>query len=357
MTFLSSTFSFETLKAVGLPAHWRASIGLMIVLLLGAELAARVLMAPLGEHLWAYSPTASSVSFEWYRHLANSGRAPDVVAIGDSTGTRNFDPVAFSAETRFDDVYSLARAGNFPRALRSNTLPLLEVGDAPNVVLLLQSADSFRDDPRVDQIEQGAVSPVLEARRDGRVLVTDYLHLARLFPARSLLRRHWIQRQPLLTPSGVGSFSPFHRNSDQGAGSAAAQYSTIEEVRFSDKRREVTLELTRIAREREFILYAIIGPRRDSGEDEVTTLHLQWLRELETATCGDITVLDLRNAPYVEPADYKDNIHLYSDGAAKFSAHLAIVIEEQLKNQRVEHSWNTCSQDAKQLRQMPPPDE
>lgn len=352
MKFLSSIFSFETLKAVDLPGHWRASIGLLLLLLVSAELAARILMAPVGEHLWAYSPTASSGSFEWYRHLATSGRTPEVIVIGDSTGARNFDPEAFAAHTEFDDVYSLARAGNFPLALRSNTLPLLEVGDPPNVVLLLQSAGSFRDDPRVGQIERGALSPILEARRDGRRVVTDYLYVARLFPARSLLRRYWIHRQPLLIPYGVGSFSPFEK-SDQIANTAATRFPAIEDVKFSAERREVILELIEIAREREIPLIAVIGPQRDLGEDTVTALHLQWLRELEAATCGDIAVLDLRNAPYVEFADYKDNIHLYSDGAAIFSAHLAVVIEEELKSLRVEHSRSTCSQAAERPRQMP----
>lgn len=351
MKFLSSIFSFETLKAIDLPGHWRASIGLLVVLLVGAELAARVLMAPVGDHLWAYSPTESSASFEWYRHLATNGQTPGVVAIGDSTGVRNFDPETFAARSEFDTVYSLARAGNFPLALRSNTLPLLKVGDPPNVVLLLQSANSFRDDPRVDQIERGALSPVLEARREGRRLATDYLYLTRLFPARSLLRRHWIHRQPLLIPSGFGSFSPFHRSGKEITNIAAARKPDIEDVEFSDERRDVILELVEIAQEREFLLLAVIGPQRDYSEDTVTKVHLQWLMKLEAAACGYIAVMDLRNAPYIESADYKDNNHLYSAGATKFSAHLAAVIEAEVPHLRAERSRNTCPQDAERLRQ------
>ena len=295
MKFLSSIFSFKTLRAVGLPAHWRASIGLLIVLLLSAELAARVLMAPIGEHFWAYSPTESSASFEWYRHLATSGRTPDVVAIGDSTGARNFDPVAFATQTQFDDVYSLARAANFPLALRSNTLPLLEIGDPPNVVLLLQSADSFRDDPRVDQIEQGAMSPILDARRDGRPLVTDYLHLTRIFPARSLLRMHWIDGEPLLKPSSNGSFSPFHMKDEQRMETPTTEFLPSQDVSFSEERRGVILELLEIARMREFSVIAVVGPQRESSGDVVTDLHLGWLRELAAARCGEFGVLDTKS--------------------------------------------------------------
>ena len=357
MKFRSSTFSFETLRAVGMPAHWRASISLLIILLLSAELAARVLMAPLGEHLWAYSPTSSAASFEWYRHLATSGRTPDVVAIGDSTGARNFDPAAFAAQTQFEDVYSLARAGNFPLALRSNTIPLLEVGDPPIVVLLLQSAGSFRDDPRVGQIERGAMSPILDARRDGRPLVTDYLHLARLFPARSLLRTHWIDDEPLLKPSSNGSFSPFHLKDEQRMDTPVVESLPTMDVRFSEERRGVILELLEVARMREFPVIAVVGPQRGSSEDVVTDLHLRWLRGLAAAGCGEFAVLDMRNAPYVESGEYKDNNHLYSKGAAKFSARLAAVIEEALKYLQAERSRSTCSQDAEWLRQKPSPDE
>ena len=41
MKFLSSIFSSETLRAVEFPAHWKASIALLVVLLLSAELAAQ----------------------------------------------------------------------------------------------------------------------------------------------------------------------------------------------------------------------------------------------------------------------------------------------------------------------------
>ena len=56
MKYLSSIFSFETLRSVGLPPNWKASIALLAVLLLSAELFARAMLAPVGDHLWAYSP-------------------------------------------------------------------------------------------------------------------------------------------------------------------------------------------------------------------------------------------------------------------------------------------------------------
>ena len=131
----------------------------------------------------------------------------------------------------------------------------------------------------------------------------------------------------------------------------------IQDVGFSEERRGVILELLEIARMREFPVIAVVGPQRESTGDVVTELHLKWLRGLAAAKCGELGVLDMRNAPYVESGEYKDNHHLYSSGAAKFSVRLATVIKDELKYLQAERSRSTCSQDAERLRQMPAPDE
>ena len=106
------------------------------------------------------------------------------------------------------------------------------------------------------------------------------------------------------------------------------------------------LELLEVARRREFPVIAVVGPQRESSGDVVTDLHLRWLSGLAAAGCGELGVLDMRNAPYVESGEYRDNSHLYSKGAAKFSARLATVIEDELKYLQAERSRSTCSQDA-----------
>lgn len=328
MKFLSSIFSFDTLKSVHLPTHWKASIALLLVLIVGAELASRALLAPVGDHLWAYSPAASARSFEWYRSLANSGRTPRVVAIGDSTGARNFDPDAFSAESKLGPAYSLARPGNFPRALRSNTLPLLEAGKPPEVVLLLQWSGSFRDDPRVDQIERGSLSPILEARRNGRTLATDYLYMARLFPARTFLVRHWLQGGALLPPAGSGSFSPLQPGDGQVIEFPVKAPAGVTDVVFSEMRRDVVRELVRIAQSRGFVVIAVVGPQRDAGKDASTERHLRWLEDLQSSACEHFWVLDMREVVAVDANDFKDNNHLYASAAARFSAQLARWVDE-----------------------------
>lgn len=323
MKFLSSIFSSETLRSIELPRHWMASIALLAFLLVGAELTARILMAPIGENVWAYSPSNSYRAFEWYRYRSETGSTPRIVAIGDSTGARNFDPESAAASLGEQDVYSLARAGNFPIALRSNTLPLLETGEPPEVVLLFQWAGSFRDDPRVRQIERGARSSLLEARQEGRWLVTDLLYLARLYPARSFLVRHWIAGEPLVTSADFGSFSPLQRS---GTGPGEVTDGTVPEqddVQFSEARRDVVRRLLDIAKERNILVFAVVGPQRSPGLDPVTELHMQWLSDIRSANCANFEILDERAPAYLAADHFKDNNHLYADGAARFSSDLA----------------------------------
>ena len=350
MKFLSSIFSSETLRSVEFPAHWKASIVLLVALLLGAELAARALMAPVGDDLWAYPPASSPNSFEWYRVLATTERTPRVVAIGDSTGARNFNPEAFSSTSGVGAAYSLARAGNFPLALRSNTLPLLEVGKAPEIVLLFQWAGSFRDDPRVRQIEQGSLAPVLEARRRGVTPVTDYVYLARLYPARKYLWQHWMHGEPLITPTPFGSFSPLKRRDNSETGVAGIITGPADNVVFSEERRDVVRTLLRTARDRGFLVVAVVGPQVRPDDDLVTQRHLAWLGELEAMACGEFAILDVRATPFLDALQFKDRNHLYEEGANRFSEKLGeLVGEVRLR------AGSKCDEGAVRLRQTLPP--
>ena len=352
MKFLSSIFSSETLRSVEFPAHWKASMVLLVVLLLGAELAARALLAPVGDYLWAYPPASSPDTFEWYRALATTKRTPRVVAIGDSTGARNFNPEAFSSTSRIGSAYSLARAGNFPLALRSNTLPLLEVGKPPEVVLLFQWAGSFRDDPRVRQIEQGSLSAVLEARRNGETPVTDYVYLSRLYPARKFLWRHWVRGEPLITPTPYGSFGPLRRRDNDESEAVGIVTAPANEIVFAEARRDVVRTLLRTARDRGFLVVAVVGPQVRPDDDLVTRRHLAWLGELEATACGEFAVLDVRVTPYLDESQFKDNNHLYEEGANQFSARLGELVGEISSR-----AGSRCVQGAVRPRQTLPPSE
>jgi hypothetical protein len=342
MKSLLSIFSSESAASIAIPRHWWASNVLLLILLITAEIFARVVLAPIGDYLWAYDSTALSRSFEWYRQQAENGSAPRVVAIGDSTGARNFDPSSFSEAAAVDSVYSLARAANFPRAMRSNTLPLLDLDSVPDAVILMQSPDTLRDDPRTDQIEAGMVSSILEARLDGRFIITDFIYVTRLYRARSYLLDYWIRNEPLIRPAGNNGFSPFAREEGVIDNRNRPTGQLDETFRFSEMRREVTKSLLNIAEARQFIVIAVVGPYLYGTDYAVTNEHLAWLEELEQEHCEALVVLDMRTMPGLSPEAFKDNHHLYESGARTFSGALGATVRDLLD--RDIPSRETCHQ-------------
>lgn len=331
MKSLSSIFSFDSLRNVSLPRDWWATLGLLTVLLFSAELIARSLLAPIGDHLWAYDSEALSRSYEWYRERASEGDTPTIVAVGDSTGARNFSPAAFRESSGTESVYSLARAGNFPRALRSNTLPLLESGEPPELVILFQWPGSLRDDPRVDQIEAGAVSSILEARQSGRFMVTDYLHVTRLFRSRQYLVGYWLRDETLIRPASNDGFHPLIRPAEF---ELRPVYIADESVVFSKARRDVIRDLVEIAKSRDFVVVAVVGPYRVGNGYPTGNAHLEWLQELNRSNCENLVVLDVRTGIDIPADQYQGNHHLYKAGAELFSAQLGPGIAQILEQKR-----------------------
>jgi len=332
MKFRLSIFNFEQKIRPEIPRHWWASIGLLVGILVLAEASARVFLQPVGDNLWAYNPPYLSRQFEWYRHLTEENMTPKVLAIGDSIGARNFDPGSFAAASSIENTYSLARPGNFPLALRSNTLPLLDSSHSPDIVILFQWPGSLLAGPRVDRIEAGAVSPILEARRTGRFIITDYVYLTRIYRARNFLMDYWLRGKSLLKPPENNGYAPLSRPATETGTNRPANPPAEELVEFSEERRAVISSLSDLAEERQFLLVVVVGPYRSGERYQVGNRHLEWLRELEKAECPNLVVMDLRTVLSDHPDFFKDNHHLYDDGAQHFSAWLGERIA-QLRNQ------------------------
>jgi hypothetical protein len=322
MKFRLSIFNFERKIEPAVPRHWWASIGLLIGILVLAETSARVLLQPIGDNLWAYNPPSQSRAFEWYRHLTEEDLTPTVLAIGDSTGARNFDPGSFAAASAIDSAYSLAWPGNFPLALRNNTLPLLGSGHSPDIVILFQWPESLLASPRVDTLEAGAVSPIFEARRTGRFTLTDHVYLTRMYRARAFLVDYWLRGKSLREPPAGDGFAPLSRPAGEANTDRPADLSVQQPFDFSEERRGVIRTLSNLAEEHQFLLVVAVGPYRSGDGYQDGNRHLDWLRELEKVECANLVVMDLRNFLDDRPEFFKDNHHLYDDGAAYFSARL-----------------------------------
>jgi hypothetical protein len=322
MKFPLSIFNFEQKIEPEIPRHWWASIGLLVGILALAEASSRVLLQPVGDNLWAYNPPSLSRPFEWYRHLTEENMTPTVLAIGDSTGARNFDPESFAATSSIDNAYNLAHPGNFPLALRSNTLPLLDSGHSPDIVILFQWPGSLLASPRVDKLEAGAMSPILEARRTGRFNITDYIYLTRIYRARGFVLDYWLRGKTLLKPPVDNGFAPLSRPAAEATTDRPADPPEQQQFEFSEERRSVITRLSDLAKEHQFLLVAVVGPFRWGDRYQDGNRHLDWLRELEKTECENLVVMDLRNLLGDHPEFFKGNHHLYRDGAEVFSARL-----------------------------------
>ncbi len=316
-TFLSSIFSFNTLDRRSIPRRWVVSILAVAVLFVGAEVVSRVLMAPLGDHVWAYWDPVAADKFEWYRGKADAERTPEVLVIGDSTGARNFDPAAFAAASGVPSAYNMAWPANFARALAVNTLPLLANGAPPRTVILMESVNAFIDLPEVERFERSIVGGVLGKRSRGELVAADVLHLARVYQARFQLIDHWARGKQLVRRPPLLGFMPHTRPADAKAPVPGA----IREPDrpFSSDRRAVLLRLVELAKKRDFRLILTIGPYAWVPWPQAVAAHAAWLSEVAEANPEHVTFWDLRDTDAVTIDGFRDAQHLWDVDAARLS--------------------------------------
>ena len=315
----TSSSSSRTLDLRTVPAHWLFSLLVALVVVLGTEVAARVFMSPLGDRVWAYWSDDAVDKFEWYRDRVASGRVPAVIAVGDATGARGFDPRVFS-ETAGAESYNLAWPANFPLALPVTTLPLLEELPPPETVFLFQTPASYVAAPEMIRVEQSIRDSLIGKRVLGASsAVIDSVYLARLYPARFYLIRHWIHGAPLYSEPALQGLLPLDGTDSEELDAAAVE--SWRNAQFSEPRRAVLRELTRIAAARGFRLIVIVPPSLLPDPTDMTTRHVTWLRELEADAR-----LDVWNYASTSglAADHFWNVgHLNREGASLFSAILA----------------------------------
>ena len=313
----SSIFSFDTARPRSIPGSWWATLGLTAGLLAAAELTARVALAPMGDRLWGYWDEAAAQKFEWYRTRVGQGHAPAILVVGDSTGARNVDVAALGSAAGGLDVYSLAAPANFPLAFRVSTLPLLRMDPRPDHVLLVQLPHSYTDAAEVVENERGILTSAVARQERGEILATDYLHLARLYPARRLLARYWVHGAVLVQEPPCGGFMPLDSTS---AGPDRARDGTSAVPSFSPERRAVLLELAALTRARRQNLVVVLPPLRERPLPPVLEAHRDWL--LQNASVHGFAVWDYSQASFLPDDLFKDNTHLSPEGAARLGAAL-----------------------------------
>jgi hypothetical protein len=309
-TFLSSTFSSDT------PAWTRGNIVLslrtlilVVVLVGGAEVVARIALRPIGDY-WQYWTSEAAPKFESYRTAVRRGAVPSVVIVGDSTGARDIDPARLGG-----NAYNLAWPANLPIAFGKCTLPLLQSSATPELVVASFTPLGFTDTANVRRLEESIVSSVYCRKLQGEGSVADFSALARVRLALPF-RRSWWTGRSLPTVRSAG-FMP-----KLGMGTEALLVND-DSAQFSDQRFEPIEALIRTARERGFALLVVVPPRQNPTAARLVTeqAYIDRLRR------SGVAYLDYRDATFVKPSDFYDDAHLNIEGAEIFSKELAPRIE------------------------------
>ena len=311
-----------------MPKGWLASVLLVLGVVIAAEFAVRALLAPVGPDLWTYWNVEAAPKFEWYRQQALSGKTPEVVAVGDSLAARNFDPAAFSAAAGGVSAYNLGWPGMFPRAFQEIVPVFLETGEAPRFIILMQSTPSFIEDERVRRNEAGILSSIIARRQAGEAIAADYIALSRLYLARREVVRYWLKRKALLQRPPLDGFMPHKRPSDSLP--IDPDKETMPTGGLDPGRLAVDTRLFDLAQRRGIHVIAVLPPLEVSHMPAYVDAYAHWLKQQEAEYPGVLSIWDLRDTDAVTRRDFKDSMHLWGDGAARFSSALGARFAKEL---------------------------
>jgi len=318
--FLSSIFNFKTLYLGSVPRNFWNTIGVVVSLLATAEIVSRILLIPVGNFAWAYWSLDAIDKFEWYRSMSENDKAPDVVAIGDSTGARGFDPRYFSKASE-KTSYNLAWPANFPKALRATTHPLLQEGTPPDSIILIQSPGGYIDSQRAIRFENSILSSQIAKRYPKNDLVSDYVYLSRLYAARSLLKKSWIDHQKIVSEPKLSGFMPAGTGSKKIVKNPGeTQKKGNKKKDFSQERLICFLQLAEITENRGIRLIVVLPPVNSGKTPVLYRKYLDWLHS--KSPDYEFTIWDLSNPDFLRKKHFWDKNHLNELGAKLFSLEL-----------------------------------
>jgi hypothetical protein len=319
--YLSSIFSFRTVQATGRPSRtFIKTIALMIVLVGLAEGASRLMLGSVG-HRWEYWDKLAAVKFEDYRTAAASGKAPDVVIIGDSTGARDFDPLSMASSSLEGlDIYNLAWPANFPLALRVTTLPLLDQPyPAPKIVIDSMTPGSFTNNPRVIEFEQDIISSTYCQHVLGKYSLADSLYLPRLRNSAPFLIDRYKPLSEFEQMRKNRGFMPVDTMPEDYQSSNANAPQRLDAERWA-----VLMDLAQLSKRRNFTLVVVIPPVSSLADSATAVVYDEYLSRLKSAQAQyGFMILDKRHSNFLSAEHFTDGIHLTSAGAVLFSKELA----------------------------------
>ena len=320
----SSIFSFKTLDLSQIPGSFWYCLILTLIGILAIEGLCRIAMRPLGNYTWAYWDSNAMLKFEWFRELAEQGNPPDLIAMGDSTGARDFDPESFNRTAENIDAYNLTWPANFPLALEATTFPLLkEAKDCPETIFLLQSPKAYKDLDEVIRFEESILSSALVRRYQENYSLIDYIDMTRVYRSIPLLRKYWLEGKPVITPPPHLGFMPTEGPGnlpEEGKDSSPRQPSRDDLLPFSPARRETLHSLCTIAQKRGIRLIVVLAPVYSNSLPETFLEHREWLNQKKKV--WDFELWDYYQCDFLMREHFWDLYHLNPEGARLFSEEL-----------------------------------
>lgn len=321
----SSIFSSDTLRLESSPRPLWRSVVLAFVIVTAAETGARILLHDEGRE-WQYWSPEAAVKFETYRRAVETGPAPSVVIVGDSTAARDIDPRILSRALN-RRAYSLAYPGAFALAFRDCVAPLLLQGiRTPDLVVAMFSPGAFVEHPSVSRFEQTILSSPVCASVQGRRPPVTALRLTRLWAQMSEWR-HGIPRSdvgsghlsgfmPLTQPPGPSEASDAG-NVVMGRETAAGFGSTP-----TAERLDMLRALVSAGRARGFDVAFVLPPVEARATRHVGVRAQLLLDYLSGLKSEGVLVLNYMEWPALDARHFVDGIHLNVQGAELLSRRL-----------------------------------
>jgi hypothetical protein len=322
-----SIFSFETVQLGARPRGTTRTLAVAALFVTVAELGARAALAPISVY-GRYWSIPAAMKFETYRRRAAAGVPPDIVVVGDSTGSGDIDPTSMTASLGSLEIFNLATPGNLPPAFRACTLPLLAADDLapPNLVLVSLLPTGFIDDPAGYRFERAIISSRMCRQLRGEWTFDTTVYLTRLIPALPQ-RNLWWTGGVIDAPAAhgfEGFVAPAATDAYRAAALRTVEIRQAAEGRAVDPARfAVWDDLARVARRRRFRVIAVVPPLLHATSG-VPPFELSYMKGLQAkAVEHGFRVFDYRYCTFLRPDHFYDAAHLNVTGARLLSVDLA----------------------------------
>ncbi|WP_286820617.1 hypothetical protein [Desulfobacter sp. UBA2225] len=191
----------------------------------------------------------------------------------------------------------------------------------PNTLILIQNPRSYIDSQKVVRFENSILSSQIAKRYSKDRLVSDYVYLSRLYAARVLLKKYWINHERILSEPKMAGFMPAETGSKSKVENSEEEQMDVNETKdFSKERLECFLQLAEITENRGIHLIVVLPPINSGKTPVLYRKYLDWLQSEQSDY--EFTIWDLSHPVFLKKKHFWDESHLNELGAKVFSLEL-----------------------------------